>query len=69
MRSNLYLFFVRMYLVMRLSRPKFRDPVSIPVDPADPCSVFFADSLGKITGQESVELSVGEFLMAPQTIE
>lgn len=54
---------------MRLARPKFREPVCMAVDHGDPCSLAIANAVESITGQSSVEFPVGEFFMAPQTME
>ncbi|KAH7718071.1 Protein C56C10.7 a [Aphelenchoides avenae] len=54
---------------MRLARPKFNDPVCMSVDPGDPYAAGIAEAVKNVTGQDSTEFPVGNFLMAPQTID
>lgn len=54
---------------MRMARPKFQEPICMPMDPGDPFSHNIQEAVSQLTGQESMEYVVGEFLMAPQTIE
>lgn len=54
---------------MRMARPKFHEPICMSVDPGDPFSTQIQDAVKQLTGLESMEFPVGEFLMAPQTIE
>uniref|UniRef100_A0A914D0L3 Trafficking protein particle complex subunit 13 n=1 Tax=Acrobeloides nanus TaxID=290746 RepID=A0A914D0L3_9BILA len=58
-----------MLRVMRMAKPKFQEPICMSVDPGDPFSQPIQEAVSQLTGQESMEYVVGEFLMAPQTID
>uniref|UniRef100_A0AC34R6R2 Trafficking protein particle complex subunit 13 n=2 Tax=Panagrolaimus sp. JU765 TaxID=591449 RepID=A0AC34R6R2_9BILA len=55
--------------VMRMSRPTFNDPVCMGIDPADSFSADIEKAMVSVNGCDSMELPVGQYLMAPQTIE
>lgn len=54
---------------MRLSKPKFHEAITMAVDPADEFAADIAQGLQNFTGQESAEIPLTNFLMAPQSIE
>jgi len=55
--------------VMRMSRPTFNEPICMGIDPADPFSKGIEKAMTGINGCESMELPLGYYLMAPQSIE
>ncbi|KAI6217559.1 hypothetical protein M3Y99_01760400 [Aphelenchoides fujianensis] len=55
--------------VMRLSKPKFHEAITMAVDPADEFAADIAQGLQNFTGQESAEIPFTNFLMAPQSID
>lgn len=55
--------------VMRMSRPTFNEPVCMGIDPADSFSTDIEKAMISLNGCDSMELPVGHYLMAPQTIE
>ncbi|KAL3102348.1 hypothetical protein niasHS_003757 [Heterodera schachtii] len=54
--------------VMRLSNPKFHETICLGRDPADPFSMAICDSIGKLSGQSSVDLPLDSYLIAPHAM-
>lgn len=55
--------------VMRMSRASFNEPVCLPVDPGDPFSKGIEEAMICVNGYNNMEIPIGHYLMAPQTIE
>lgn len=55
--------------VMRLARPKFHENVCIPIDPLDPMSELIGSAICRLTGQETADVPVGQYLMVPQVFD
>jgi hypothetical protein len=51
---------------MRLERPTFHQNYHFPVDPGNEVAKSLAKSLSLSSGEESTEMPVGCYLMAPQ---
>ncbi|KAK6104135.1 hypothetical protein QQG55_15140 [Brugia pahangi] len=55
--------------VMRFARPKFYENICMPVDPVDTTSQLIGSALCRLTGQETADIPIGKYLMAPQKFE
>lgn len=54
---------------MRLAKPKFFEPPTMSVDPADEFASDIQVAVQQHTGQESMELPLSDYMLAPQSIE
>jgi hypothetical protein len=54
---------------MRLAKPKFFEPPTMGIDPADEFALDIQSAVYHHTGQESMEFPLSDYLLAPQSIE